>query len=116
MATVCTAARVRVDPHALRSGSDRQTKNWRTAAVALGVVASVLAAPSNGLSQTTYQLPKEVSPSAELNQLRTTGPDVVAVALQTADLNSTSTGEKLVEAFDTQACQASLARFPQAPH
>jgi hypothetical protein len=70
-------------------------------AVAACVSLFAVAAPAN--AQTTYHLHNEASTTAGLKQLKTAGPDVASVPLQTANLKSTATGEKLVEDFDTQA-------------
>ena len=104
MASVCTAALVRdlVDALACRSPYRRRRTCGRIV-VGAGMVAALLGAPTNGQSQTTYHLHNEASTTAGLSQLRTSGPDVAAVALLTANLRSTANGEKLVRAFDTQA-------------
>ena len=51
----------------------------------------------------TYHLHKEASTSSGLDQLKTAGPDAASFALQTANLNGSAAGEKLVKEFDTQA-------------
>jgi YD repeat-containing protein len=63
----------------------------------------ILAAASSADAQMTYHLHTEASTTAGLKQLKTAGPDVASVALQTANLKSTSNGEKLIKEFDTQA-------------
>lgn len=71
--------------------------------IVLLAIGAVLGTGAAALSQTTYHVHNEASSTAGQGQLRTTGPDVAAVALQSANLRSTANGEKLVKAFDTQA-------------
>jgi hypothetical protein len=59
----------------------------------------MLAVPRAGLAQTTYHLHNEASNTVNRKQLKTAGPDVGSVALQTANLKSTSNGEKLIKVF-----------------
>lgn len=51
----------------------------------------------------TYHLHKENSTTTGLLQLKTAGPDGTSLAIQSADLKSQATGEKLIKEFDTQA-------------
>lgn len=69
-------------------------------AVCLGLL-SLASAPA--LAQTTYHLHNETSTTSAAKQLRTAGPDASTVAIQTANLRSTATGEKAIQDFDTQA-------------
>lgn len=52
---------------------------------------------------TTYHLHKEASTTTGLFQLKTAGPDGTSLAVQSADLKSQATGDKLIKEFDTQA-------------
>lgn len=65
-------------------------------------VALVLTRPAVAQT-TTFHLHNEASSTASFSQLKTSGPDIASVALQTANLKSTSNGEKLIKEFDTQA-------------
>ncbi|MET0650390.1 MAG: Ig-like domain-containing protein [Pyrinomonadaceae bacterium] len=50
-----------------------------------------------------YHLHKEASVTGGLFQLTTAGPDATSQAMQTANLQGQATGEKLINAFDTQS-------------
>src|ERR1700730_9944819 len=63
----------------------------------------ILAAASSAGAQTTYHLHTEASTTSGLKQLKTAGPDVASVAIQTANLKNAANGEKLIKEFDTQA-------------
>jgi Bacterial Ig domain/IPT/TIG domain/Bacterial TSP3 repeat len=52
---------------------------------------------------TVYHLHKEASATSGLFQLAPAGPDSTSQAMQTANLQGQATGEKLINAFDTQA-------------
>lgn len=68
------------------------------------LVATALLAGLPGLSaaqSVVYHLHNEASTTAGLKQLRATGPDVAQAALQTAALQGTAIGEKVVAQFDT---------------
>lgn len=52
-------------------------------------------------TSTIFHLHGETSTTTGLFQLKISGPDVASIAIQTADLKSQSTGEKLIKAFDT---------------
>src|SRR5947209_7934078 len=61
-------------------------------------------------SQTyTYHLHKEASSTTGLDKLLTAGPDAATLALVSADLKGQLTGEKLIQAFDTQAGDPGMA-------
>ena len=69
----------------------------------VGVVLLLACAATASAQTTTYHLHNEASTTATLKQLKTGAPDVASVAIQTANLRNTATGEKLLKEFDTQA-------------
>lgn len=74
----------------------------RTVRVIGPVLLSLASAPA-AVAQTTYHLHTEASSTGSRKQLKTAGPDVAGVAIQSANLKNTAIGEKLIKAFDTEA-------------
>jgi len=69
---------------------------------ALLVVAALLCGGAPAFAQsTTYRFHNEASTTAGLKQLKTATPDAAAVALQSANLQSTAAGEKVIAEFNT---------------
>jgi YD repeat-containing protein len=73
----------------------------RARTVAILAAVAITAIAGRAQAQTTYHLHNEPSGSRKL--LQTANPDVASVAIQTANLHGTGTGEKLIKEFDTQA-------------
>ena len=55
------------------------------------------------LPSATYHIHKEASTTSGLFKLDTAGPDAASFSMQTPDLKGQANGEKLINAFDTQA-------------
>jgi hypothetical protein len=72
------------------------------AACLVACLVMLFAPVANADGQTTYRLHVEASTTSGLNQLKIAAPDIGSSALQTTNLKSTSNGEKLIKAFDTQ--------------
>jgi Bacterial Ig domain/IPT/TIG domain len=63
------------------------------------------------LPNVTYHLHKEASATSGLFKLDTAGPDAASFPMQTTDLKGQALGEKLINAFDTQAAVLGQAGY-----